>query len=376
MKKEKVYIILASQDFQTANHRNLWIELAKQTECQVYVANIMADYVTSLLKRKFGRLKEAMASAIRINEHLTIFRPLVIVRPEILPDSMFYIVQKGFWKSLKRVDPNIMNKQINLIVYNAYWVKILKGSHPDMKIAYYLFDEVRYNGKDNSINKTRYRHDEYACKYSDVIYTMTKVLAVSRAEYNRNIHIMGNGSIKPSEIDVPQCFFPQSVAFIGNFRDWIDEVMLENIIKSRPKIFFVFAGHIEDNMRNYLANLLNRYNNTVYFGMVSKEKMTQLYRMFNVVIIPYKQNPFVQATRPIKIVESVLAGTPVVTIPMDGYSPCDFIKFASNEEEFTKQIDYLLEHKIENNSIEYKQFCLNNTWQAIAKRIVNTFSDL
>ena len=69
-----------------------------------------------------------------------------------------------------------------------------KAKNPDMKIAYYLFDEVRYNGKDNSIDKLRYRQDEYACKYSDIIYTMTKVLADSRAEYNKNIHVMGNGA--------------------------------------------------------------------------------------------------------------------------------------------------------------------------------------
>ena len=375
MKKEQVYVILASQDFQTANHRNLWLEIAAQTECQVYVANIMADYITSIIKKKYNRLKEAKMSPIRFNEFLTIFRPLVLARPEILTDSMFHIVRNGFWKSLKRVDPDIMNKHVNLIVYNAYWVKILKGSHPDMKIAYYLFDEVRYNGKDNSIDKLRYRQDEYACKYSDIIYTMTKVLADSRAEYNKNIHVMGNGAILPSDNDIPPYIFSRSVAFIGNFRDWIDEDLLECIIKSMPDVLFVFAGPVEANMRRYFNQLLNQYNNTIYFGKVTKERMTQLYRMFGVVIIPYKKNPFVQATRPIKIVESVLAGTPVVTIPMDGYEECEFIRFASNESDFIRQIVYLLDHNIDKTSYSYQQFCINNTWKEIAKRIIKSFSD-
>lgn len=375
MNKEQVYIILASQDFQSANHRNLWLEIADQSGCQVYVANIMADYVTSVLKRRFGRLKEAKVAPVQVNEHLTVFRPLVYARPEILPDALFSIVCNNFWKYMKRVDSEIMSKHVNIIVYNAYWVKILKNSHPDMKIAYYLFDEVRYNGSDYSINKKRYMHDEYACRHSDVVYTMTKILAESRAEYNSNILVMGNGSIQPSPTDIPSLKYSRSVAFIGNFRDWVDEEMLESIIKSKLDVLFAFAGPVEDNMCCFLNKLLNTYNNTMYFGKVTKDRMTQLYRMFNIVIIPYKRNPFVQATRPIKIVESVLAGTPVVTIPMDGYDECDFIKFASNESEFSKQIDHLLSNPIDMDSDEYKTFCINNIWMKVAERIINTFKN-
>ena len=110
----------------------------------------------------------------------------------------------------------------------------------------------------------------------------------------------------------------------------------------------------------------------MFFGKVSKNKMTQLYRMFNVVMIPYKSNPFIQATRPIKIVEAVLAGTPVVTIPMNGYEECSFIRFAKNESEFIKGIDYLLENPINPKSKEYVLFCKNNTWRTIAEKIVRT----
>lgn len=375
MDKEQAFIILASQEFQSANHRNLWIEIARQSSSHVYVANIMADYVTSVIRQKYNRLQEAKTAPKSINDHLTLFRPLVIVRPEILPDCMFPIVRNGFWNSMKRVDPDIMNKYVNLIVYNAYWVKILKGSHPCMKIGYYLFDEVRLNGKDGSINKTRYRHDEYACIHSDVVYTMTKVLAESRAEYNNKIYVMGNGSILPSDADVPRYSFLRSVAFIGNFRDWVDEVLLENIVRLRPNFLFAFAGPVEVNMRDFLAKLLDKYNNTIYMGKVSKDRMTQLYRMFDVVIIPYKINQFIQASRPIKIVESILSGVPVVTIPMDGYDECEFIRFASNEDEFVKQIDYLFEHPINKESQEYLTFCFNNTWQQIAQRIIKTFED-
>lgn len=374
MGKKRVFIILASQDFISANHHSLWLEIAEQSGCHVYVANIMADYITSVLKGKFNRIREARHFPNKITENLTVFRPLVWARAEILPDCLFSIVRRGFWKSMKMVDSEIMNKQVCFIFYNAYWAKILKGSHPDMKFAYYLFDEVRYNGNDYSINTKRYKQDEYACRNADVIFTMTKMLAKSRAVYNGNIHVMGNGSVLPLATDKPLIKHSRSVAFIGNFRNWINESMLEQIIQCMPNVLFAFAGPVETNMQEFLKKLLNTYNNTMYFGKVTKDRMTQLYRMFNVVIIPYNENPFIQATRPIKIVESVLAGTPVVTVPINGYDECEFIRFATNKTEFCEQINYLLNNSIDMKSKPYLDFCVNNTWQKIASRIIESFN--
>ena len=86
-------------------------------------------------------------------------------------------------------------------------------------------------------------------------------------------------------------------------------------------------------------------------------------------MIPYRHNDFIQATRPIKIVESIMAGVPVVTVPVNGYEKCSFIRFADTIDDFSEEIDYLLEHPINKDSIEYKNFVASNTWESIARRI-------
>lgn len=370
MKTKPLYIIIASQDFESANHHNLWLEMAEQSGEDVLVCNIHADHVVSRLKHKTYRIKEAKSAPVRKSEHLRVMRPLLWIRQELLPESMYWMARKGFWDSVTKVIPDVMSREVKLLVYNACWVPILYGSHPNMKIGYYLFDEVRYSDNECHINKKTYRHDEFACKYSDVVFTMTKVLTQSRSVYNKNIITLGNGSILPNDDKLPAIRFDRSIAFIGVFRDWIDNDLLYNLISRRPDILFSFAGPVNPNMEEFFHRILNDFDNTMYLGVVPKDRMTMLYRKFSGVIIPYQRNAFIQATRPIKIVESVMAGTPVVTMPMDGYDECEYIRFANNIDEFSDQIDYIINHPIDRDSPLYKDFVRENTWREKASVIL------
>lgn len=373
MGKNKVLLIIASQDFVSANHKPLWKLFSQMDGYDVVVANIPADQVVSRLKGKSYRIAEAQKGPEIINEHLVVFRPLLTVRAEIAPSFTYSLIAKQMWNSIKKFRPTIMKEHVDLLVYNALWVPILKGTHPDLKIGYYLFDEVRNNGADNTIDKKRYYFDEIACKQCNVIFTMTKMLADSRAEYNSNIKVVGNGALLPDTFEKPDVSFPKSIAFIGNLRDWFDEELFEKLVAKRQDITFVFVGSVEDNMKQFLKGLLDKYLNVVYFGKVKKENMPTVYRMFSGVIIPYRKNPFIQATRPIKIVESVMSGTPVVTIPVDGYQEGQFIRFANTVEEFSERIDWIINNPISYDSEDYQKFATANSWFNIAQIIINSF---
>lgn len=373
--KEK-YIIIASQEYKFANHKNLWGELANQSNVDVIVIDIPADLIVSVIKRKKYRLDEAKLGVHKVSNNLYVLRPMLYFRPEFLSDRFLPYLAKNIWKALFKQFPDIYSCKCNLLIYEAMWALVFKDSHPNMRIGYYLFDEVRQNGSDGSVNEKRYRHDEFACKNSDIIFTMTKCLAESRSNYNSNIIVLGNGAILKESSSLKPLFIPRSVAFIGNFRNWINKELLEGLIKKRQDLFFCFVGPIEGNMQKFFDYLLNNYENVVYFGKVSKETVNRMYKTFGCVIIPYLDNSFIKATRPIKIVESIFAGTPVVTIPMDGYQESSFIRFASTEKEFSSEIDYALSHPIDLDSIDYKSFCNENSWTQKANIIINEFHKL
>lgn len=65
-----------------------------------------------------------------------------------------------------------------------------------------------------------------------------------------------------------------------------------------------------------------------------------------------------------------MAGTPVVTMPMDGYDECEYIRFANNIDEFSDQIDYIINHPIDRDSPLYKDFVRENTWREKASVIL------
>ncbi len=370
---EDIFIIISSQEYDKANHQELWKELASQNNSPVIVVNIPADFMVSVVKGRIWRIKEAMKPVVNLGNNLFLARPLFILRPEICPVFLYKVIAFQFWKKIQECFPDINNRKINLLIYNAFWVKILKGSHPNLNIGYYLFDEVRYNAHDNSINKKRYKEDEFACANSNFLLTISQKLADSRKAYNSNIKVIGNGAVKPLN-NYAGVRIPKSVAFIGNFRNWVDKDLLRGIIESRPDLMFAFVGNVETNMKLYLEDLLNNYRNTAYFGKVCKNRIHEAYQMFSCVIVPYLQNEFIQATRPIKIVESVLAGTPVVTIPMDGYSQSDYIKFATDVDGFCKEIDFFIDHSINTEDERFKDFIDQNTWKCKASKIIQLFN--
>ena len=366
---EKLYVIVASQDFERANHRCFWENIANLSSDKVVVVNIPADYVVSVLRGKKERIKDAKKGVKKISDNLSVVRPLFFLRPEVTPKIWYRGIAKRFWKCIKTACPDLCNREVRVLIYNAQWVRILYNTQKNMKIAYYLFDEVRYNGDNNTINKKRYLFDEFACKKSDVVLTMTKSLTQSRLVYQDNIITFGNGAEVTKNVkDVDK--IKNSVAFIGNFRNWIDEELLEGLIKKRPDKRFIFVGPVEDDMKAFFTRLLNENTNTFYYGLADKKSMPIIYRMFDCVLIPYKNNEFMKNTRPIKIVESILSGTPVVTIPMSGYDENSFIRFAKTVEEFSEQIDYVVNNKIDLTSVEYNQFVKENTWENKAREII------
>lgn len=366
MSKETIYVVAVCQEFKSANHKNLWLELSKYHK--VVVVDIPADYVVSAIKRKKYRIQEAKEGARQVTDNLYVVRPLLLLRHELIPVAFKFYVSKVFWKSVAKCIPNYSNCRIKFLTYDGIWNRILDFKGLDVVKGYYLYDEVRNNGNDNSVNMKRYINDEHACKNSDIIFTMTDVLTESRRCYNNNIITVGNGSVYIPNIK-NTIKLPRSIAFIGNFRDWVDNQLLEELIKLRQDVIFAFAGSIEGNMMPFFEHLINTYDNVLFMGRYSKERMPSLYKNFSAVIIPYQHNEFVQATRPIKIVESIMAGTPVITVPMAGYKSGNFIRFADNVADFSTQIDYVLSNPIDINCQEYKNFVISNTWESIARII-------
>lgn len=365
----KVFIIIVPQEYKNANHYELWNCIAKLFDGITIIIDIPADAIVSRIKNKKYRIYESRQKFKRIGERSYIIRPYFIFRPEICGTLYHTMCAKKILRMVKNYFKTD-ESNISVLAYNAFWICGFAQCNFRGTMAYYLYDEVRMKAETGKIDTRKYKYDEIACKNADVVFTMTKKIADSRKQLNSNVIVIGNGAIKP-KLTVHQVEkYPNSIAFVGNFRDWIDQELFMDIVGKKQDISFYIVGSIENNMKEYLKLLQNKFDNISYLGRVKKDEMVSLYRKFDGIIIPYKNNEFIKSTRPIKIVESVLAGTPVVTIPMDGYAENSFIRFANNTNEFCNEIDFIRSHPIEINSEEYLSFVNNNTWEHKANVIL------
>ena len=380
--KSYINIIVIDQEYNSANHKFLWREVADQSGFLTIVVNIPADFVLSIFCKKTYRIKEARENVRRIGKNYYVQRPLYLIRQEILPLSVVTSssykkhAQHMFWKQIRQIVPDMEGKKINILCYSAMWVDLLYGSMPNMKIIYYLYDEVR-KSEDGTDDKRRTFFDIEACKKSDYILAMSAKLLECRMEQKDKIYVIGNGASQQvfSPLTSEPHRIPKSFGVIGNIRNWIDEDLLISLIKLRKDILFVFAGNIELSMQSFMQQVLKE-ENTVYLGKFTKEKVPYIYKLLEGVLVPYLSNDFIRATRPIKIVESVFAGVPVVTVPITGYQPSSFIRFAEDVEEFSQAIDALLENPIDIYSQDYRSFVRDNSWEYKAGQINSIFMEL
>lgn len=381
-KESYINIIVCDQEYDSANHKFLWQEIAEQSGMLTIVVNIPADMVLSTLRKKTYRIVEARKGHREVFKNLYVQRPFYLIRQELLPLSVVSntafkkYTQRQFWKKIRQIVPDIEDKSINLLCYSAMWVDFLYASMPNMKLIYYLYDEVR-KSEDGTVDKRRTYFDIEACKKSDYILAMSDKLLEGRMGQKDKIYIIGNGASQKvfSQSTGEPHRIPKSFGVIGNIRDWIDKDLFLSLIQKRRDILFVFAGNVETNMQSFMQQVLKE-ENTIYLGKFTKEKVPYIYKLLGGVLVPYLANDFIRATRPIKIVESVFAGVPVITVPMAGYQPSTFIRFAETVEEFSKAIDMLLESPVDIHSAEFLSFVKDNSWEHKAELINTFFKDL
>ncbi|MDM5313197.1 glycosyltransferase [Peribacillus frigoritolerans] len=370
--EKKINLIITPQEYNQANHNELWNEISEKSDGITIILNIGADFFISLARGKFFRVKEAINGPKILKKNLILLRPFYILRPEISNNIVNSFNTKLLKQSLKKIVKNIEEYQINVLYYDGIWPTFLDQLKLNTKYYYYIMDEVRNDAHNNKTNLKRTRHDKIACEKSDYIYLMSTKLIEKRREYLHKLKVIGNGASQ-KEYDLNVKKLNNSVGVIGNIRNWIDCDLLTRLIEKRQDIHFGFVGNIESDMQKYMDEILTKYKNVKYYGEVSKGEVHNWYKKFDVILVPYKQNEFMKATRPIKIVESIFASTPVVSIPITGYEECSFIRFAKNVKEFSSEIDYLTKNKINIESREYQDFIKLNSWSYKAEEILNEF---
>jgi len=164
------------------------------------------------------------------------------------------------------------------------------------------------------------------------------------------------------------------VGFHGAIAEWFDAELFLEVARLCPDYGFELIGPLSVDVDTF-----KQIPNITCREAVSYEEIPQVISRFDVGILPFKLNPLTHAVRPLKVLEYLAMGVPVVAAPLDEIRAWPGVLFADTPEVFAEQIGRALELKATIASDqEIQDFVAAAAWENTAvpllerlKKIVN-----
>ena len=171
---------------------------------------------------------------------------------------------------------------------------------------------------------------------------------------------------QPSDMaDIPRPI----VGFFGGIASHtVDIGLLEKVVELSPNLSFVFVGKVSPKC----AGLQIR-RNVWMLGQRPYEQIPHYGKCFDVAIMPWKQNRWIQACNPIKLKEYLALGKPIVSTPFNELNKyLDVVYEAKTPQDFAQAIEKALtEDNPERISARRKKI-ESASWNSKAELVLNT----
>jgi len=168
---------------------------------------------------------------------------------------------------------------------------------------------------------------------------------------------------KPEDIaEIPKPI----VGFFGEIADYtVDIGFIEKVIDYLPGKSFVFVGETSADCSGLVAK-----ENVWLLGKKPYEEIPHYGKCFDVAIMPWRQNRWIELCNPIKLKEYLALGKPVVSTPfseLQGFR--DVVHEATNPEDFAKCIEKAIYKNNPELVSKRKDKVKNESWDTKVKLV-------
>ncbi|MEZ9047736.1 MULTISPECIES: glycosyltransferase [Vibrio] len=169
-------------------------------------------------------------------------------------------------------------------------------------------------------------HDTVAQHESELIEKSTLIFAASKKLMGKfpkhKAHLLPHGvdvdlfsTPAPRAKDLPSNHRPIA-GFYGSLSKWLDYEMIDHVANAMPEWDFVFIGP------NELDTLmLPKLSNVHYLGPRPHHTLPSYSQHWDVSLLPFVDNEQIRACSPLKLMEYLAAGTPIITTPFPALVP-------------------------------------------------------
>lgn len=154
--------------------------------------------------------------------------------------------------------------------------------------------------------------------------------------------------------------------YFGTLTAQNDIELLEYCAKQLPNVTFVFAGQITAG--DYRG--LFRMPNVVFLGKVPYEEIPALCAGFDVCLLPWKVNKWIDNCNPLKFLEYMASGKCIVSVPIKEIAiHSGLISIGRTHHEFCTMIDWELNNDSEERSRRRSEIASKHRWEEHVERI-------
>lgn len=143
--------------------------------------------------------------------------------------------------------------------------------------------------------------------------------------------------------------------FYGSLSSWLDYDLIRQVATQLTNWTFIFIG--PDMMQH---NPLPNLPNIIYLGEKSHHELPSYSQHWDVSMMPFKVNAQINACNPLKLMEYLATGRPVVSTHFPALAPyMPHIYSATNKQEFVQQLLLAVDSKNQDTS----EIVRNQSWQ-------------
>ncbi|EPE37404.1 glycosyltransferase [Candidatus Photodesmus katoptron Akat1] len=210
----------------------------------------------------------------------------------------------------------------------------LCGYLGESKIIYYCGDD--FNSLAGVDHNSVIKHEQKMIKKANLIFSASKEILLKFPISKRQLLPHGvefklfNTPV-PRAIDLPNNGRP-TAGFYGSISNWLDYEMLDKVTKNNQNWNFVFIGP-----QQLKPSLLPTYKNVYYLGKKQHHQLPQYSQHWNVSLLPFKLNPQILSCNPLKLMEYLVVGNPIISTPFPALTPFKhLINIVKNSEEMSR----------------------------------------
>jgi len=248
-------------------------------------------------------------------------------------------------------------------------------------VVYDIMDEyIKFSIAPRDVQKL----EDLILKKSKVVFTGTNALFKEKKRYHSNISFvpcgvdfeMFNSADKISRSDLPENISKINhpiIGYIGGLNERIDTELIEYIAEKKENWNIILVGPVQ---RSF--NIRKKHDNILFTGLKPYKELPKYISKFDVAILPYKISDATYFINPVKLLEYMAAGKPVVSVPIpdiiEFYS--DKIELAEDYESFAEKIEKLLSFPDKKKIRDGIELAKTKTWESMVNDMLNKIEKL